>query len=97
MLDLIVIFKYNIDYLSMMYMVLPLVFFKVLVMWNAITLKDVEEIGRSLEIVFYLNVPGLLRSRLKSTLPSLPMYFLSRFPTHIHVANTFEKLLSDFL
>jgi hypothetical protein len=45
---------------------------------------------------FYLPKGGQL-TLIKSTLPKLPIYFLSLFPIQVSIANQTEKLLRDIL
>ena len=51
----------------------------------------------SLTLTHYLVYKGGCLMLLKSTLSSLPTYFLSLFTIPTHVANKIEKLQRDFL
>jgi hypothetical protein len=85
----------DIDGLPMKYLGLPLgAPYKSTAIWNDI----IEKMGRKLTgwKKMYLS-KGRRLTLIKSTLPNLPMYFLTLFPIPVSVVNRLEKLQRDFL
>ena len=93
--DLVEILSYRQSSLPLKYLGLPLgATHKEETIWNPILEKMERRLAGSKRM--YLSKRGKV-TLIKSTLSSLPTYFLSLFPVPIKVANHMEKLQRDFL